>query len=203
MRKIKTLYRINWDTGVIFDAINPGNEWAVNGEGVATVKMDGTACMWDGEQLFKRYDRKLTKAAAKKRRYEDDFVPTISDFKPAPEGFIPCDEQPDLKSGHWPGWVPIGSNDKWHMEAKTGGLEPGTYELVGPKIGGNPYKFEQGATHRLVRHGSDVLTDAPTDLAGLGVYLMNKNIEGIVWHHPDGRMAKMRRTDFGHDWPIP
>ena len=28
------------------------------------------------------------------------------------------------------------------------------------------------------------------------------DIEGIVWHHPDGRMAKIKRRDFGLSWPI-
>ena len=26
-------------------------------------------------------------------------------------------------------------------------------------------------------------------------------IEGIVWHHPDGRMAKIKARDFGIQWP--
>jgi hypothetical protein len=26
---------------------------------------------------------------------------------------------------------------------------------------------------------------------------MITNIEGIVWHHPDGRMAKLKLRDFG------
>jgi hypothetical protein len=25
--------------------------------------------------------------------------------------------------------------------------------------------------------------------------------EGIVWHHPDGRMAKVKARDFGIRWP--
>lgn len=33
--------------------------------------------------------------------------------------------------------------------------------------------------------------------AGLRSYLANKDIEGIVWHHPDGRMVKIKGKDFG------
>jgi hypothetical protein len=29
-------------------------------------------------------------------------------------------------------------------------------------------------------------------------YLASQNIEGIVYHHPDGRMAKIKATDFYH-----
>jgi hypothetical protein len=28
-----------------------------------------------------------------------------------------------------------------------------------------------------------------------------EEIEGIVWHHQDGRMAKIKRRDFGYPWP--
>ena len=28
-------------------------------------------------------------------------------------------------------------------------------------------------------------------------YLEHATIEGIVWHHPDGRMVKIKRKDFG------
>ena len=28
----------------------------------------------------------------------------------------------------------------------------------------------------------------------------NNNLEGIVWHHPDGRWAKIKRRDFGLKW---
>jgi hypothetical protein len=28
----------------------------------------------------------------------------------------------------------------------------------------------------------------------------HKDIEGIVWHHPDGRMVKIKKKDFGYKW---
>jgi len=31
----------------------------------------------------------------------------------------------------------------------------------------------------------------------LGQFFKERNIEGIVWHHPDGRMAKIKARDFG------
>ena len=30
---------------------------------------------------------------------------------------------------------------------------------------------------------------------------VNKFLEGVVWHHPDGRMVKIKRKDFGYKWP--
>jgi hypothetical protein len=40
----------------------------------------------------------------------------------------------------------------------------------------------------------------PRDFDGLREYLASFNGEGIVFHHPDGRMVKIRRTDFDFPW---
>jgi hypothetical protein len=74
-----------------------------------------------------------------------------------------------------------------------------TYEAVGPKIQGGAERFEQ---HTLIRHGWAPAHDhaqlaiAPRDFAGLRGWLLAREYEGIVWHHPDGRMAKLKRRDF-------
>ena len=73
-------------------------------------------------------------------------------------------------------------------------MEDGTYELCGPKVQGNP---ERKQVHMLIRHGCEVLEDAPRDWSGLREYLSNMDIEGIVWHHKDGRMVKIKGKDFG------
>ncbi len=70
----------------------------------------------------------------------------------------------------------------------------GTYELVGPKIQGNPEGFVE---HTLVSHDLCDVVDAPTDYEGLKAWFAGRDIEGVVWHHPDGRMAKIKAKDFG------
>ena len=60
----------------------------------------------------------------------------------------------------------------------------GTYELCGPKLQGNPEGF---AEHTLVRHGTEVV-DPPRTWDGLRDFLASYDGEGIVFHHPDGRM---------------
>ncbi|MFF0467058.1 hypothetical protein ACFYPX_06380 [Micromonospora zamorensis] len=38
---------------------------------------------------------------------------------------------------------------------------------------------------------------APLDHDGLRAWLLaHPDWEGVVWHHPDGRMAKLKRRDF-------
>jgi hypothetical protein len=78
-----------------------------------------------------------------------------------------------------------------------GAIEGETYELCGPKIQNNLEGFNCPI---LLRHSSTqlVLTWAPPrDFDGIANYLTQQNIEGIVWHHPDGRMAKIKGRDFG------
>lgn len=95
---------------------------------------------------------------------------------------------------------------RWHDEAVNAPLlpawgdkhdvrfRPGTYELIGPKINGNP---ERESRHCLVRHErAQRLEFVPRDYDGLGFWLRTHDYEGIVWHHPDGRMAKLKARDF-------
>lgn len=129
-----------------------------------------------GGKLFKRYDAKKGKTPP-------------PDFEPA--------QDYDEVTGNMPGWVPVGENpeDQWHMEAFIGSDMPdGTYELLGPKIQRNPEGYDK---HTMVRHGSDVLSsDTPRDFYGLKKFFEVCDIEGIVWHHPDGRMVKIKKKDF-------
>lgn len=181
MKKTVSLFARNYDGDrLVRDEIVPGAEWVVAGEGTATRKHDGTSCMVRSGKLYKRFDAKAGK-------------------KP-PQGFEPAQE-PDAKTGHWPGWVPVGNGpeDRWHREAYFGGLFDGTYELCGPKVQGNPERY---LGHVLVPHGSEVLPDCPRTFNELREYL-KRDIEGVVWHHPDGRMVKAKGKDFGIKRPAP
>ncbi len=184
MQKIISLFKRDYEgTRLVYDEIVPGAEWVVEGEGVPTVKIDGTACLVKDGVLYKRYD-------AKKGR-----TPPV-DFTPA--------QEPDPVTGHWPGWVPCKETDpgdKWHWEAwrKSGGLADGTYELIGPKVAGNPYRYTE---HCFIRHGLwHFDDDPPCDFNGLREFFRTHLVEGIVWHHPDGRMVKIKTRDFGLPWP--
>jgi hypothetical protein len=187
MKKIISLFQRNYDGNrQVRDEVTPGAEWVLAGEGVATVKIDGTCCLVRDGKLFKRYDAKGNR-------------------KP-PDGWEPCEPAPDENTGHWPGWLPVGDgpDDKWHREAWEQGnlLSNGTYELIGPKVQGNPYDVPAEQSHRLIKHGIVFKGALPHDFEGLREWFNMSEVEGIVWHHPDGRMVKIKRRDFGLPWPV-
>lgn len=176
MRKIISVWQRNYDTDrLIRDEVVPGAEWVLAGEGVATRKFDGTCAMIRDGQLYKRYDAKHGKTP--------------------PPNFEPAQDYDEV-TGHMPGWLPVGDGpeDRWLREAMSDTLPDGTYELCGPKVQGNPEAY---TAHALVRHGFEVLADFPRTFQVMREALSDGKIEGVVFHHPDGRMAKVKGKDFG------
>lgn len=115
--------------------------------------------------------------------------------EPTPARFELADTDP--VTGKRFGWMPIDDLDRWHIEAWVSdpNLPDGTYELVGPKILGHPEKVDR---HELVPHASLTLPhEVPRNIGGLIAYLTARDMEGIVRHHPDGRMAKFKTKDLG------
>jgi len=189
MQKIPRLFKLNYDgQRLAYDEVAPGAEWVLAGEGVATRKFVGTCCLIAGRNLFKRYSCRDGKKLPK-------------DFQLAERA-----EQKDNR-GHdvvkLYGWVPIGDGpqDRYHREAlahavEVGGRIPadGPYELIGPNVQGNPEHCDR---HVLVKHGVEYLPGAPRTFDDLRRWFEGQDIEGIVWHHPDGRMIKIKKKDFG------
>lgn len=188
MKKIPTIFERDWDGSRVLPKINSACQWVFDGEGKATVKWDGTSVMIRDGKMYKR------------REIRDSDLANLS---PAAFSFEIVDHDEVSKKAI--GWVPVGDGpeDRWHREAWDyelscqPDLPDGTYELIGPKIQGNP---EHARRHELWRHGSAVL-EVPPELTydGIKWYFAMRgcDIEGIVWHHPDGRMAKIKLRDFG------
>lgn len=181
MRKIPTLFVRDWngDPRYVTREVTPECQWVMEWEGVATRKYDGSCFMFDGTDWWARRE--------------------VKEGKIAPAGFTAIGT--DSETGKTVGWEPVGQSpfSRWHADAvylqDAGGTWPnGTYELVGPKINGNPEHFEH---HWLIFHTfADELTGVPRDFEGLAVWLHAHPYEGVVWHHPDGRMAKIKKRDF-------
>jgi hypothetical protein len=174
MQKIPTIFERDFlgNPSRVLDVKNPSCDWVFAGDGVATRKYDGTCCMCDGDAWWKRREIKAGKTA--------------------PQGFVEVAE--DAKTGKRMGWMPVDDADKWHNEAiASAPMLAGTYELCGPKIQSNP---EVMSLHTMISHADAEVINAPRDWHGLKQFMEAFNHEGLVFHHPDGRMAKIKRRDF-------
>lgn len=202
MQKIPTVFQRDPETKLVTPEVTPGCEWCLEGYGYATAKWDGTAVLIRDGRMFKRY--------------------TLKDGRVTPDGFE-LTGPVDPHTGKQPGWVPVDEEDKadrYYREAFDLALPGGTYELIGPKVQGNPHRENR---HRLIPHGRMRLSDAPGEVAygegrdeGVIVprtfeqiqeYLDSPNfllynLEGIVWWRVDGTKAKIKRRDFGLPWPL-
>lgn len=184
MKKIPTIFvrDMSKQPALVTPEWKAGCEWVRDGEGEATLKLDGTSCMIRDGKLYKRREVRPGQSLP------PDFE--VSTF--------------DEETQKTVGWVPVGEgpDDKYHLEAfeVLGHKADGTYELVGPKIQGNKSTPAYVGHHLLAHSECDVFRDAPRTFDGLKEWLVGQHIEGLVWHHPDGRMAKIKRKDFGYRW---
>lgn len=184
MRKIPTIFKRDPDDRAhVLSEINPDCQWVFDGEGKPTRKFDGTCVLLDdaGEWWARR---------------------EVKPGKTPPPNYAPVTT--DEVTGKTMGWEPVGQSAfaKYHAEAMTepgaGGWKPGTYELVGPKINGNP---ERERHHRLIAHAdAQCLPNPELTFEGIQAAVLtygSLGAEGIVWHHPDGvRFAKIKARDF-------
>lgn len=188
MNKIPTLFvRDPNNRAYVLPEVTPGCEWVVNGEGRPTRKYDGTCVMYDGERWWARRE--------------------VKPGKTPPPSYQPIST--DDVTGRTVGWEPIEQSAfaKYHgqavWEVEDGQRSPapwrvGTYELIGPKINGNP---EMWPNHELIAHaGAEELTVPDRSYeairAVVRVLADESHCEGLVFHHADGRMAKIKARDF-------
>ncbi len=180
MRKIPTVFVR--DGRKVIDEVTPGCEWVLAGEGVATEKLDGT-------------NVRLTVRCGQVVRVEARRNPS-----PAKKGvgiFDPWYRDAD------------GPTDKWITMAvectDTREWPDGEHccEAMGPKIQGNPLGLETPVCWPFDLRPPPML-DVPRAFVGMGTCVLKLDsthapgrlAEGIVFHHPDGRRAKIKRRDF-------
>lgn len=190
MKKIPTLFKREFEghniVNVLPELSNDSLSWVLNGEGTATVKIDGACCAIINGEFYKRYDAKKG--------------------KPVPEGAIKCQEDADPITGHLPCWVKVDFNnpaDKWFVEAEknvnylsTQLTEFRTYEAVGKHFNGNPYNLDYDT---LIPHGEEII-EVERTFEGIKKYLKENYIEGIVFWKDGEPKCKIKRSDFGFEW---
>lgn len=191
VRKMPALFVIDRVNHVTLREINPNAEWLFDEPARATAKRDGTSVTVDenGNVFARRMVRK---------------------GKVAPEGFMLAETDPI--TGNMFGLEPVEQSGFFKMfkEAREnfeGDLPASTFELVGPKINGNP---EGVNTHTLMIHGSDNLEiipdvrtiakeDAFDTFKEIFAVLRDRGVEGVVWWGENGKRVKLRTKDFFGD----
>jgi hypothetical protein len=185
LNKIETIFDRGEDFKVI-DKIRDGCEWVFNGEGKATEKVDGQ----NVKVLFK--DGKIIHVWKRRNPNKEE-----------------------KKLGIEPGYIDADQNDPQdkHIFRSVNNcktiLPDGEYpcEAFGGKIQGNPLEVEPNLYFFTM--DPKVYENVPRNFEGLKVclkYLVShfnpgKLAEGIVFHNPDGKMAKIKRRDFDYELP--
>ena len=185
MKKIPTLFVRKSENHKVVEItyeVTKGMEWVLHGEGVATIKWDGSCCAIINGEFYKRYDAKKGK-------------------KP-PAGAIPCQDEPDPITGHFPHWVKCSRDnpaDRWfwaaYDDARLKGVRSdGTYEAIGEHFQGNPYGFNFDT---LMKHGEAEINEDLTTFEKIKEFLISHEIEGIVFWKDGEPKCKIKRSDFG------
>lgn len=194
MRKMPTLFlRDPEDRKHVLTDVNPECQWVLDGHGIPRRKLDGTCVMLDvsGEWWARR---------------------EVKPGKTPPPRFVKVET--DKVTDKTVGWEPMTQSSfaKYHAEALANAEDAdvadnphpdrwpaGTYELIGPKVNGNPERRE---VHELVFHEYSNAIYLPVrsyDIIRECVLRLSREsgMEGIVFNYGDGiRFAKIKARDF-------
>ncbi len=183
MEKIPTLF-VRDERFKVTDQVRPECTWVLDGEGTATEKLDGA-----NVRLTVR-SGDLVRVEKRRNPGREHKAKGIVDG-----WYVDADE--------------AAPEDRWILEAAaatdTTAWPDGEHpcEALGPKFQGNPLGLDR---HLCVPFNLEVpvYTDIPRTFDGLAARLAELEshfvpghlAEGIVFHHPDGRRAKIKRRDF-------
>jgi len=183
MEKIPTIFDRGPNFRVI-EKVRSGCEWVFAGEGIATEKLDGM-------------NVRLTIRAGQCVRLEKRRNPSK------------LQKQQGIVDGWYVDADEFGQEDKWLYEAMRNTVVSDwpdgehSAEALGPSIQGNPLGLEK---HLCVPFNLSVpqFDQLERSFSGLKLALQQLEsryspqhpAEGIVFHHPDGRRAKIKRKDF-------
>ncbi|RAJ35335.1 hypothetical protein K353_05202 [Kitasatospora sp. SolWspMP-SS2h] len=183
MEKIPTLFERDGAFRVV-DRPRAECAWVFAGEGAATEKLDGTNVRLTvrSGQLVRVEKRRNPSAAQKRAGVVDGWYAETAEDAPEDRWILAAARGTDVRG--WPD-----------------GAHP--CEALGPRIQGNPLELDGHLCLPFDRE-APVYEGAPRDYAGLRAYLAGLEsrfapgalAEGIVFHHPDGRRAKIKRKDF-------
>lgn len=186
MEKIPTLFERD-DRFKVVDRPRAECAWVLDGEGTATEKLDGTNVRLTvrSGHLVRVEKRRNPSRVQKAQGVVDGWYVDADEFSSEDKWIVAAAQATDVSS--WPD-----------------GEHP--CEALGPHIQGNTLGLTD---NRCVPFNLDIPAYdlVPRDFAGLQGFLAELEsrfapghlAEGIVFHHPDGRRAKIKRKDFPRD----
>jgi hypothetical protein len=183
MEKIPTLFDRD-DHFRVVDKLRAGCAWVLDGEGTPTEKLDGS-------------NVRLTVRSGQLVRVEKRRNPSKQQ------------KQQGIVDGWYVDADDASAEDKWLLAAAratdVSGWPDGEHpcEALGPRIQGNPLGLP-GQLCVPFNLRAPVYQDVPRNYQELREFLATLEskfapghlAEGIVFHHPDGRRAKIKRKDF-------
>lgn len=188
MRKIPTLF-VRDRRFKVTEIPHPDCDWVFAGEGQATEKLDGTNLRLTvrAGQVVRVEKRRNPGKIQKAQGIHEPWYVDADPYSPADRAIFEAVQHTDVQA--WP--------DGEHA-----------VEALGPKIQGNPLGLSRHLCVAFNLH-APVYDAVPRDFAGLrallealpSLYQPEALAEGLVFHHPDGRRAKLKRKDF--DWSQP
>lgn len=191
VKKMPALFVIDRTIHKATDAVNEKGAWVFEEPSTVTIKRDGTGITVteDGKVYARR---------------------TVKKGRPVPPGFLLAEL--DTFTGHQFGLEPIEQSGfhkifKEAAEGFDGNIPAGTYELLGPKLAGNPENLDK---HLLAPHGTEEATEIPDMrnipreqayeiLKPIFAGYKERGIEGVVWWGADGKRTKLRVYDYWGD----
>ena len=183
MQKIPTLFE-RGDDFTVTDQVRPGCEWVLAGEGAATEKLDGTNVRLTirGGTVVRVEKRRNPSKKQKAAGIKDGWYVDASRDEPQDKWMFVAVDNTDVT-----GW-PDGEHPAEALGPNIRGNDLGLdehvcvpFDLQAPRYAEVPRTFE-GLRETLPTLGS--------------LYHDGATAEGIVFHHPDGRRAKIKRKDF-------
>lgn len=182
MKKIETIFDRD-ENFKVTPKVRAGCEWVFAGEGIPTEKLDGT-------------NVRLTVENGKLIHVEKRRNPTKEEKTQGIEpGYIDANRN-DPSDKHI-----FGAVDNTIVLNWPDGLHE--CEAVGTKIQGNPLELAIPRCYPF-KLAPVVLPDMPRNFDAIKEYILGLEsryspghlAEGVVFHHPDGRMAKIKQKDF-------
>ena len=226
MKKIPTLFKRVFSpdhkTKTILPEVTPGCEAVLEGLCTPTVKWDGACCAIIKGEIYKRYDAKIGKDG-KQKQPPEGAIPCQPEPDPITghwPHWVKCEVGNPADKYFFEG---VENSKRIRLCRQTLELIDGTYEAIGPLIQSNPYGFDK---HYLIPHGWDPaqyiirlmrhtastpdyeeyrgqVYKTPEDLfSKMKDYLESHYTEGIVFWYDGEPLCKIKRSDFGFEWPI-